>query len=207
MGTWGVGAFANDAAADWALEFRNADLEAGLRLIWDALNGDDDELRVAGAEMVAAINGHPASPLPDPAAHDEEDEEEEDDDLEDADVVIYTRDGVADPDAIRQAREIQALFTSRDPVIAVRATQSDEEATDEEATDPEEGNLEEPSFDRDAMLWVARSHPPSDPGMTELARRAVARLTGPDFNPGWEIAADDARWREYMAGLAARLSA
>jgi hypothetical protein len=31
MGAWVVGGFQNDEAADWALEFENADLKAGLR--------------------------------------------------------------------------------------------------------------------------------------------------------------------------------
>jgi hypothetical protein len=191
MGTWGVGAFANDAAADWALEFKYTDLQAGLRLIRDTLNGDDDELRIAAAEMVAAINGHPASPLPDPDATDEEDDE-----LDDADVVVYvaTSDMVGEPEEVRRAQEIQALFNRPDPVIAWRVTQSDGD-TDDEDMDAEEGDLEEPSFDRDAMVWVARTHPASDPDLTELARRAVARLTGPDFDPGWEAEEDDARWR------------
>jgi hypothetical protein len=37
MGAWGVGAFENDTAADWDLEFETADMAAGLRLITDAL--------------------------------------------------------------------------------------------------------------------------------------------------------------------------
>jgi hypothetical protein len=38
MGTWGVGAFANDEARDWSVGFEGADLEAGLKRITDALD-------------------------------------------------------------------------------------------------------------------------------------------------------------------------
>jgi hypothetical protein len=67
VGAWGVGPFSNDYASDWAWEFENADLETGLRIIRDALNGAaagyegaENELAVAAAEMVAVINGKPA---------------------------------------------------------------------------------------------------------------------------------------------------
>jgi hypothetical protein len=218
MGTWGVGGFQNDEAADWAVEFRGADLETGLTLIRDALNFDGsgtegigalaDMVAVAAAEMVAAINGHPASPLPDPDAVDEEDGEE-DDELDDADVVIYvsSSDKVGDPDALRQALEVQALFNRPDPVIAWRVSQSERDADDEDM-DAEEGDLE-PSFDRDAMVWVARTRPASEPQLTDLARRAVARVTGPDswIASLWEELDDNgAVWRSYMAELAARLA-
>lgn len=33
MGAWGVGPFENDDAADWALEFTDADLQAGLGIV------------------------------------------------------------------------------------------------------------------------------------------------------------------------------
>lgn len=72
MGTWGVGPFQNDTAADWAWEFETADAAAGLQLITDALtvaaqadgagsylDGDDGSRAIAAAAMVAAINGHP----------------------------------------------------------------------------------------------------------------------------------------------------
>lgn len=59
MGTWGVGGFESDVALDWALEFEDADLGTGLSLIRNALNGDDDRLASAAAEMVIVINGHP----------------------------------------------------------------------------------------------------------------------------------------------------
>jgi Domain of unknown function (DUF4259) len=37
MGTWGEGAFDNDAAADWAHRFERADRASGIALIEDAL--------------------------------------------------------------------------------------------------------------------------------------------------------------------------
>ena len=76
MGAWGEGAFDNDGAADWSLEFRNADLAAGLRLITDALSAvaeadaaayldaNDGERAVAAAELVALINGQPIDESP-----------------------------------------------------------------------------------------------------------------------------------------------
>lgn len=71
MGAWGERAFDNDDAADFAGEFENADLAAGLRLITDALTVvaqaddgayiqvDDGSRAVAAAELVASINGQP----------------------------------------------------------------------------------------------------------------------------------------------------
>jgi hypothetical protein len=75
MGTWGEGAFENDAAADWSWEFEIADLAAGLQLITDALSAiaqadtpylDDRDgvLAVAAAELVASINGQPIDASP-----------------------------------------------------------------------------------------------------------------------------------------------
>jgi hypothetical protein len=208
MGTWGVGAFANDTAGDWSYEFKGADLQAGLTLIRDALNGDEDELAVAAAEMVAAINGQPASPLPDPDATDDEDEEEDDDELDDADVVIYVASSemVGDPEQVRRAQEVQALFNRPDPVIAWRVSpgdgDTDNEGMDDGGIDDEEGDS------RYAMVWVARNRPASDQHLTELARRAVARVTSPDswIASLWDELDDSGGWREYMAGLAARLA-
>jgi hypothetical protein len=69
MGAWAEGAFDNDDAADWSLQFENADLQSGLRIIEDALNeavaaGASDYLEcdagsraVAAAELVAHIGG------------------------------------------------------------------------------------------------------------------------------------------------------
>jgi hypothetical protein len=72
MGTWGVGAFENDIAADWSWEFESADLAAGLQLITDALtvaaqadgassylDAGDGSVAIAAAAMVAAVNGQP----------------------------------------------------------------------------------------------------------------------------------------------------
>jgi hypothetical protein len=144
MGTWGVGAFANDAAADWQDGFEDADLETGLKLIRDALNGDEDELAVAAAEVVATINGHPVPPVPDARHH-----------------------GLMDVEA---------------------------------------------KFDDDAMAWIARTHPASNPQLTDLARRAVARISAPgsDLSRSWfedELGASYAlEWRAFMADLAAKLA-
>jgi hypothetical protein len=67
VGTWGEGAFDNDTAADWAREFDSADLASGMRLIENALgraagtpagrylDGEDGDLAVAAAELVAYI--------------------------------------------------------------------------------------------------------------------------------------------------------
>lgn len=67
MGTWGSGPFENDTAADWCLQFEEADLTTGLQLIEAPLRStcataDDDFLdadlgaeAVASAEVVAGI--------------------------------------------------------------------------------------------------------------------------------------------------------
>jgi hypothetical protein len=69
VGAWGIGPFENDDAADWAFEFSNADLPAGLRIITSALQSAaevassdylDSDLGVpalAAADIVALING------------------------------------------------------------------------------------------------------------------------------------------------------
>jgi Domain of unknown function (DUF4259) len=72
MGTWGVGPFENDIAADWSWEFKSADRAAGLQLITEALtvaaradaassylDAGDGSVAIAGAAMVAAIKGQP----------------------------------------------------------------------------------------------------------------------------------------------------
>jgi Domain of unknown function (DUF4259) len=92
MGTWGVGSFENDDAADWSALFEGADLETGLNLIRDALNFDGassegirslaEMMAVAAAEMVATINGHPVPPSPDLLHLDEIEEEEQEDEEE-----------------------------------------------------------------------------------------------------------------------------
>jgi hypothetical protein len=63
MGAWGVGAFENDTAADWDLEFETADMAAGLRLITDAQALAPRSLpswRTAMSELVAG-RGEPGS--------------------------------------------------------------------------------------------------------------------------------------------------
>lgn len=76
MGTWAEGAFDNDDAADWAMQFDGVGQAAGLRLIEDALRlaaqaGADQYLEVdagaqavAAAELVAHIAGQPARRTP-----------------------------------------------------------------------------------------------------------------------------------------------
>lgn len=76
MGTWAEGAFDNDDAADWSLQFEDADQASGLRLIEDALKqateiGGDRYLEsdagaraVAAAELVAHIAGQPVRGTP-----------------------------------------------------------------------------------------------------------------------------------------------
>jgi hypothetical protein len=137
MGAWGVSGFANDTAADWSWEFKNADLETGLKLITDALNfrltdhityqQAAETIAIAAAEMVAAINGYPM-------------------DQEDA-------------------------------------------------------------FSEDARKWIARTHPAADPDLTDLARRAVSRVTGPDSHiAGSWLDHAEPKWRVFIAALAAKLA-
>lgn len=76
MGTWAEGPFDNDDAADWSLEFEDADEASGLRLIEDALNEaagtgagvylqyDAGARAVAAAELVAHIAGQPTLESP-----------------------------------------------------------------------------------------------------------------------------------------------
>ena len=76
MGAWGAGAFDNDDAADWSWEFENADHDAGLRLVTDALSAavqasgsayldaTDGARAIAAAEVVASINGQPIDESP-----------------------------------------------------------------------------------------------------------------------------------------------
>jgi len=68
VSAWGAGAFDNDDAADWDLDFENADQATGLKLIADALtaaaqadssiylDAPDGSRAVAAAEAVASIN-------------------------------------------------------------------------------------------------------------------------------------------------------
>ena len=76
MGAWGVGNFENDDAMDWTYELEEAD---GARILETALSGaekgqdyylesPDGCIALAAAEVVAALNGKPASNLPDVVA-------------------------------------------------------------------------------------------------------------------------------------------
>lgn len=74
MGTWGVGPFENDNALDWVLEElenRSAGQVLGraIRPVADSepdetIDAPSGEIALAAAEVVAAINGHPAADLP-----------------------------------------------------------------------------------------------------------------------------------------------
>jgi hypothetical protein len=76
VGAWAEGAFDNDDAADWVLQFDGADQASGLRLIEDALKqaaetGADRYLEidagaraVAAAELVTHIAGQPVRQTP-----------------------------------------------------------------------------------------------------------------------------------------------
>jgi hypothetical protein len=71
---------------------------------------------------------------------------------------------------------------------------------------------DEMAANEDALAWIARTQPVSDPRLTELARRAVGRISAPDSDlyRSWfedEVGVYSApQWRSYMAGLAARLA-
>lgn len=66
MGTWGVGAFDNDAAADWALTLESAndltlvqrELEAVLQAGDDYLEADQACYALAACEVVARLKGN-----------------------------------------------------------------------------------------------------------------------------------------------------
>ena len=76
MGAWADGAFDNDDAADWAVQFDGADQAEGLRLIEDALkqaaqtpsdgylDGDAGAQAVAAAELLTCVAGQPARTTP-----------------------------------------------------------------------------------------------------------------------------------------------
>jgi hypothetical protein len=198
MGYWGVGGFENDFALDWSLEFEDADLETGLKLIRDALNGDEDELALAAAEMVAIINGHPVPPPPDTHHLDEivVDEEAEPLSREEmaAETERVTRElGMAIAEAVGRPGEV-FIFEETETFYG-----TDEDDDEEPYVEP-------------AMEWITRTHPARDAQLTELARRAVARISAPDSllsrswfedETGHEVASE---WRSYMDVVAAKLA-
>lgn len=70
MGTWGPGAFENDAALDWLIELASAEntwpLEAALQAVVDQEEYLDSRLcqpALAAAEVVASMAGSPADRL------------------------------------------------------------------------------------------------------------------------------------------------
>ena len=71
MGTWGIGSFENDDAADWLNELEEAENSRCLQKAFKAVLRNDDRIElpqacaaVAAAEVVAAWNGKPAKDLP-----------------------------------------------------------------------------------------------------------------------------------------------
>jgi hypothetical protein len=65
----------------------------------------------------------------------------------------------------------------------------------------------EHGLNKDAMDWIARTHPASDPHLTDLARQAVSRVTGPDSHlAGTWLGRFELEWRAFMAELAAKLA-
>ena len=202
MGTWGVGSFENDYAADWAQEFEGADLTKGLTLIADALNfrgaGSDgsqelaEVLAVAAAEMVATINGHPVPPPPD-LHHIEE--------IDYAEGRAFTQE--------EMVAHSEALMKELGMAIAAEIGRPGEVFIFEETevfdgTEDDDGEWTDPAMD-----WIARTHPASNPDLTDLARRAVSQVTGPDscLADLWQESDDEgAAWRSFMAEVAARLA-
>lgn len=74
MGTWGVGSFENDDAADWVWELAEADaalLSSVLSQVLQNtgyLEAPDCAMAVAAAEVVAALHNRPAANLPEEVA-------------------------------------------------------------------------------------------------------------------------------------------
>jgi len=74
MGTWGVGSFENDAAADWVSELAEADTAflsgVFLQVLQNTgyLEAPDCARAVAAAEAVAALRNQPAANLPEEVA-------------------------------------------------------------------------------------------------------------------------------------------
>jgi hypothetical protein len=202
MGTWGVGSFENDYAADWALEFEGADLTKGLNLIRDALefHGAGSEgieelaeaLAVAAAELVATINGHPVPPPPD-LHHIEK--------ISYAEGEAFTKE--------EMAAHSEAFTREFGMALAAEIGRPGEVFVFEE-TEVFDGNQDDDEEWTDpATDWIARTQPASDPDLTDLARRAVSRVTGPDsfLADLWEESDDQgAAWRSYLAEVAAKLA-
>ena len=77
MGTWGAGAFENDAASDWLMELTDATSTAPIRRAIlrvqkikapNAVDLDDAIEALAAAEIIAAARGHPSAKFPDDLA-------------------------------------------------------------------------------------------------------------------------------------------
>ncbi|HUI95005.1 MAG TPA: DUF4259 domain-containing protein [Xanthobacteraceae bacterium] len=71
MGAWGLGAFENDDAMDWAIAFQHAPSEQAVRDALQAVIGVEDYIErdpgshaLAAAEVVAATNGRPCRDIP-----------------------------------------------------------------------------------------------------------------------------------------------
>ncbi len=69
MGTWGVGSFENDAAADWTVDLEESEdlslIESAFQKSTAAyLEGPDGEEIIAAAETVLALSGSSAASVP-----------------------------------------------------------------------------------------------------------------------------------------------
>ncbi len=230
MGTWGVGGFESDAALDWAAEFEDADLETGLKLIRDTLNFDGagtegmpdlaESLAVAAAEMVIVINGHPAPEPPD--THHLAEMMQHADDAEDAEPLsdeelaaeteaeamslgMALAEGLGRPGEIFVFEETEVFYQrpGEEQTTVMRWERGVRQPDETEDEDDEE------EWTNDALDWIGRTHPASDPDLTELARQAITRVTGPGSHHSaaeWCEEEDAALWRSYLAELAAKLA-
>lgn len=75
MGAWGVGAFENDDASDWALDLAESDSLSNLASAFcettavDYLEAPESCIALAAAEVVAALRGKPVAGLPSEVAN------------------------------------------------------------------------------------------------------------------------------------------
>jgi hypothetical protein len=219
MGTWGVGAWENDEALDWSLEFEDADLEAGLNLIRAALNfevadtegipepdltenlaflRDLTEMRaVAAAELVIRINGHPVPDAPDTHGMNEWVT------VENAEPVSHEEIEASKEEMLGELhKELSGFYSA----VAGRKVELPPVETETwTAGDDEDDDDEE--YVEQALLWIERTRPASDSDLTELARRAIAQVTADsDLGKGWDEDRSGAVWRSYMAEMAAKLA-
>lgn len=137
MGTWGEGAFDNDAAADWAHEFDGADLASGMQLIEDAL------VRAAGTPAGSYL------------------------DRRSGDLAVAAAELVA--------------YIADEPV-------------------------DETAYNATALEWVERVDPAAELPLLDLARQALASVTGEGSESAKLWDEGPSTWRESVAMLAAKLT-